>query len=797
MLTAALLLSAVASAALFVRRTRLPRLTRWLLAAGAVALALAAGSPQWPRPVATGVVVMVDLSPSTRTAEYRHRAALQKRIAALLGATPHRIVYFADGAAREAPPGSDDSAAISGLAVDSTGDMLADLAAERTVFDPPSGASAVVLFSDGRFDLPAAAPPTYVVIDPLLESPADAAVKSLEQRGDRMVAAVTNTAATRTLELTGVRLADARPAAGPVIGVKDMRPHSIFSGVATGSGVLQASIEPSAGRIGARLSPGDAWPENDQLWALVAPPAAEQWWVGTGGPAGWRTMSPGELPTDAAPYLAPSVIVLHNIAQSDLTALQRRRLGQYVRELGGGVVILGGDRAFAAGGYWGTELDALSPLASTPPRPTTHWLLLADGSGSMAQRGGGQSLWQRATDAMLRLVPQLPPDDVVSIGSFSDQLSWWTQDRGAKEMAALALPPAGIGPHGPTNLEAALTAIAQKATGDLPRQLLLLTDADAQIDDPLSLGRALHERNIHLHVLASGEGSGLPALQIIISASGGTLVRQFDPAKWAAAFQTLERAAAPARLKNQPIHARFTGDLAGMGERDLSPWNRTWIKTGAASLASGREGDNDVNLAARWNVGEGRVLAIAGDPGGGANLANALAQAVAHAPRDPRFSVSHVCGESLRVSVDAADNRSYLNDRHVVLWLSDDVAAEGTGAGHRDAFELSQRGPGQYELEIPAPRRAAIAQVEADGQVIDRFAVAGRYAREFDGISNDHDAMERLARQTGGAVIWPRQTWPIDFHWPLRWTPLGPVLAIIGVVVIAIGLIVWKLYPNA
>ena len=50
---------------------------------------------------------------------------------------------------------------------------------------------------------------------------------------------------------------------------------------------------------------------------------------------------------------------------------------------------------------------------------------------------------------------------------------------------------------------------------------------------------------------------------------------------------------------------------------------------------------------------------------------------------------------------------------------------------------------------------------------MDRIAVAGRYAPEFDAIGNDRSAMNQLARRTGGAVIDPAQTSPSSFIGPL------------------------------
>jgi hypothetical protein len=106
---------------------------------------------------------------------------------------------------------------------------------------------------------------------------------------------------------------------------------------------------------------------------------------------------------------------------------------------------------------------------------------------------------------------------------------------------------------------------------------------------------------------------------------------------------------------------------------------------------------------------------------------------------------------------------------------------------------LPQTGPGHYELDLPAPRTPAFAAIRVEGRLIDRIAVAGRYAPEFDAIGNDHAAMEELAHRTGGQVIAPRQTWPIDFRWPAKVMPISSILAVLGAAFIAVGLGWWKM----
>jgi hypothetical protein len=753
-LTIALIATVVAALAILIRRPALPRGAIMLGGAGAVLLCLAAGSPVWQRPSPGAVAVMVDLSPSTRTADFRTRAQLETRIHSLLGKTPHRIYYFAS----DVPQG------------DPGGAVFPDIAAERTVFQPPAAAAAVVLFSDARFELPQAGPPTYVVIDPLLDAPADAAISSLEVRGGQAVVNVSNSGNPRRLTVAG--MANTPPATAP-----------------SGSYVLTRKLDPRAATVSARLAPGDAWPENDQLVGRL-PPAehTERWWVGTSPPSGgWRVFVPANLPTDPAAYLAASSIVLQNIAATDLTTLQQQRLAQYVRDLGGGLIILGGDHAYAAGGYPGSSLEMLSPLASTPPRPTTHWILLADSSGSMAEVQGGFSLWHRAADAIVRLIPRLPQDDLLTVGDFAATLTWWSTGKTVRQTATLKLPPADVGPHGPTNLEQTLLDIAAGAEGDLPKHLLLLTDADAEIQSRENLEVALRSKKIHLHLLAIAEGSALPILRNIVHNTNGTLIRELDPQKWAEAIRKLMRESAPKLLGRTPLPVRFDGELSALPPREAMPWNRTWVKESATMLASGTDEDKTVAGAARWNVGEGRVLALAFDPGPAA--AEALSRAAAGAPRDPRYRVSWETAARLRVTVDAAEGSHYLNEKKVTLELAEEAEVTSAAIKH----EIQQIAPGRYEVDLPAPRFSTFAAVRVDGHLIDRIALAGRYAPEFDTIGNDHDAMEKLARRSGGQVVPPRQTWPIDFRWPSRAMPLGSVLAVIGASLVALGLGWWKL----
>jgi hypothetical protein len=199
-----------------------------------------------------------------------------------------------------------------------------------------------------------------------------------------------------------------------------------------------------------------------------------------------------------------------------------------VRELGGSLLILGGDRAFAAGGYVGTPLDALSPLSSAPPRPTTHWIFLADASGSMAAPSGadGSTRWRAASAVLISVIPLLPPDDLLSVASFARELGWWRSSQTVRDVLAnLAdLPPRDVLPQGPTNLEAALDQIAQASRDKMPTELMVITDGDATIAHVQELAEKLRTHRVRVHLLSTAPlGTDAP-LRSIVAATGGRVV---------------------------------------------------------------------------------------------------------------------------------------------------------------------------------------------------------------------------------------------------------------------------------
>ena len=624
---------------------------------------------------------MVDLSPSTRGARFRNPDFLRQRLAQLIGDAPYQLIAFAAENRPLDPAGPFD-----------------EMPADRTVFSPPN-ADAIVLFSDGQFDLPEHSPPVYVALDEGLENVADGSVRNLEIRGNSLAATIANSGPPREASF---------PNSTTPIG-----PGTFLVTRPIPDGASTAEALPSAATV--KLNPSDLWPENDSLTLAISPaPASEMWWIGQNPPGtGWRSYGPEQTPVLNEQYLVPAVIVIDNQPAERFSPAQLDCLEQYVRDLGGSLLMVGGDHALAAGGYPGTALEQISPLASSPPMPAMRWLLLADGSGSMAQEiGGGVSRWQAATRAMVNLLPALPPSDPIQIGQFSDAVKWWLEPGTVADAAKAPLPPPDVFPHGPTNLESALTQIADQAEGNasvaegkasvadanLPSELLLLSDCDAQIDRPDDLANLLSKKHVRLYVLAIAHGSGLEIIRRISADSGGSVFEEFDPRQWARSMRKLSQAALPPSLVRHPTQVLFENAAKSLGNITAAICNRCWLKPDAERWAEAAGTNSIIPLAGYRRVGSGCVAATAFRPDDG--VIKALANLIAEKPRDPRFSVQLETGGRLHVTVDAADAGRFLNDLAIKLELA------GNGPKREAMLRQTARGDMRRAWILPGNPRS-------------------------------------------------------------------------------------------
>ena len=671
---------------------------RWRASAaagGALAIAIAlltcaaAGvSVDFPRRL--HVVAMVDVSPSTRTAHFRDERFVQSRLAQMLPGAQVEVRYFADGSA--SGPG--------------------EVAAARTRL-PAIGADAVVLFSDGRFPAPAAPLPLiFASVDDVLDQPGDARIDDL-----RLAAATQRAAAERAIfDIGGSPVGRTLTTIGTDLPSATLQEDPI-SLIATAT----------ATRVAARLSPGDAWPENDEM-AIDVPPraAAEPWAIGVDIP-GARAVVPAKLPADLAGYIGASAIVVRDAAA--LPAVSQHLLRQYVDVLGGALILLDPPAELPA------ELRRIAPLSPAPPTPKARWTILLDASGSMATG----DRWPRALAAAAAAAGALEPQERVNVALFADQLRVMARGLSPADAAArLTAMRAVIAPSGPTGLRGALAALAEESArrGDeasaapTPMRLLIISDGDASVAPAAPLAAALRAATITPFLLSTAAAADA-GVNELVAAAGGATIPEADPAQWAAAAARLV-AAARGGFAAGDVDAIGAGPLAGLRYTAPGIWQTFPLADSEIMATAGTQ-----PAAARQHVGLGTVTAFAATPP--AEAMATIIQRLQRSPIDPRFSV-RVDRASVRVI--AVDGDQPMNDRQIVGRLAN--AAE---------INFSQIAPGTYSAA--APPGGGVLSIALGDVFVTAIALPDRYAEEFDAIGNDRAALADLAQATGGRLIEP------------------------------------------
>lgn len=117
------------------------------------------------------------------------------------------------------------------------------------------------------------------------------------------------------------------------------------------------------------------------------------------------------------PYRA---VIIENVPARDLGRLKMARLTQFVEDLGGGVMLTGGQRSFGVGGYFNSPMDDILPVSMEireEHRKNRLALAIAlDRSGSMtAPVAGGKTKMDLANLGTAECVRLLSPGDSVSV----------------------------------------------------------------------------------------------------------------------------------------------------------------------------------------------------------------------------------------------------------------------------------------------------------------------------------------------------------------------------------------------
>ncbi|MBW4436408.1 MAG: VWA domain-containing protein [Pleurocapsa minor GSE-CHR-MK-17-07R] len=527
---------------------------------------------------------------------------------------------------------------------------------------------------------------------------------------------------------------------------------------------------------------------------------------------------PSGLPSTVVGLESYDSVIMANVPALRLSQQRMQTLQSYVRDLGGGLVVIGGPESYAAGGYFQTPLEESLPVEmrisdqQRLPMLTINYVI--DRSGSMGTiLPGNVSALELAKEAIIRSIDFLQPTDRAGIIGFDTDGLILAETQPVLNRIGLQTLVGTLGAGGGTDILAGMRLAAEQLADDpAPRKhIILLTDGGSDpaglIDLTLSLNR---DSDVTTSVISIGGGPEF--LREMAEVGGGNYHEVSDVSQIPTIFTQetvlatrsyiIEGAFVPTIFANNPILEGITAAPPLYGYVASTP------RQTAQVILRGNAPYFDPILAG-WQYGLGRSIAFTSDATGrwGADwvtwddFARFWSQAVewtiteeASQNLETRIAMT---GETARITVDARDDAGEFANG--LLLNARVVPPDGSEAF---TVPVRQTAPGQYEADfVPPGEGAYLVRLFGENQTGESLdTTAGwvmSYSPEYSaaGLSDGRMLLAALAAQTGGRDLTtePSAAFLHNLQSRAGFTPAWPFLLLIAALLLPIDIAVRRL----
>jgi Ca-activated chloride channel homolog len=535
----------------------------------------------------------------------------------------------------------------------------------------------------------------------------------------------------------------------------------------------------------------DRFEDNNQFEAATVVPGrpAVLYVEGTQGQAGHlagaltaadfevEVRSPRGLPSSVGELQRFEFVIVSDVSADRVSLSQMEALERYVRQMGGGFMMAGGENAFGLGGWQGTPMEALLPVRMDTERrrdqPSLALSLVIDKSGSMS----GLKM-ELAKEAARATAEMLGPDDYIAVVGFDSQPHRVVRMQSARNRTAILRDIGSLEARGGTDIFPALDMAYQdlSVTRARIKHTILLTDGispDRGIEELVQLMRA---EGMTVTTIGLGADVNRSLLTHVADAGGGRAYFTNDPHHIPRIFMkethTVARSAAVDDYFRPTVVER--ADFLRGVDLGSAPFLRGYVATRMKPPPAQLILQSDLGepTLARWRAGLGWVLAWTSDVKARwsadwirwRGFSRFWAQLIREHMRQRRTERLDMWAEvqdgEVHVVVDAIDGDDrFMNGLDSRVTIEGPMTARGGGDEViRSTHPLRQTAPGRYEARFPLHRYGSFvlaAVHERDGHAVAESTarIAQPYPREYLTFEPDEVLLANAARTTGGGRL--------------------------------------------
>jgi Mg-chelatase subunit ChlD len=532
---------------------------------------------------------------------------------------------------------------------------------------------------------------------------------------------------------------------------------------------------------------------------------------------------PAALPGTLPGLAVYDAIILSNVPAQALPNAIQEALVTFVRDLGRGLVMVGGPESYGAGSYLRSPLEKALPVdmevRGRSREPNIALVLAVDKSGSMGachcdnpdlnqnytRVPSGLPKIDIAKEAIFQAAAVLGNMDYLGVVSFDSSAHWDLEPSPGVSPRALEAAIGQMPASGQTNIYAGLAAAEQSLTA-IPARLkhiILLTDGWSHSGAYDELTTRLAEQGITLSVVAAGGGSA-EYLADLARKGGGQYYPAATMSDVPQIFLKETVRAVGSYIIEEPFTAVPLMDGAGQAASPIlagldlvsSPpllgYNGTTPKTAARLAVLTPRGDP---LLATWQYGLGRSAAWTTDLSGRwaknwldwpdfARFVGQLVNWTLPRPGDEQLDLTtSVSGNQVALSATLGNETQAAASAQVNAKLL-------TPAGEAVETELRPSEPNRYQATITLPGEGVyLAQVTAytsDSTGADKAdtpiasqttGVVASYSAEYAYLAPEGTLLPDLTTATGGQMLSdPRQAFVHNLALGRQSWPIWPVL---------------------